>query len=175
MITDEIMQARVQRGAAWLDERYPRWYASINLETLSLSTCSQCILGQVWSGHCTVAERNQLISQIIKGWSEASQVSWHMVPGYDVFKRAIWPYREDRIAELGFLLPTSELYPEDEEWVPGQADEAYRRLTDTWTQLIISRRLAEHPDTIKRVEEFVADSATGFTRLSSGRRLEPVA
>ena len=39
---------RVLNGARWLDENFPGWEGRIDLDTLELSSSSQCICGQVF-------------------------------------------------------------------------------------------------------------------------------
>lgn len=39
---------RVQRGIKMLDEVRPGWRESIDLDTLALADCEQCVLGQVF-------------------------------------------------------------------------------------------------------------------------------
>jgi hypothetical protein len=38
------------RGAAFLDERHPGWAFEIDLTRLNMSTCSSCIVGQLFGG-----------------------------------------------------------------------------------------------------------------------------
>lgn len=47
---EEALKENVKRGAKLLDEKVPSWYTSINLDTLELSSCLECILGQLF-GH----------------------------------------------------------------------------------------------------------------------------
>lgn len=37
----------VASGAQWLDEQHPGWWRHIDLETLDLSSCIQCVCGQL--------------------------------------------------------------------------------------------------------------------------------
>lgn len=51
MITTALSAAeRVAAGAAWLDEHRPGWVDKIRITRLDLSSCTQCVLGQVY-GH----------------------------------------------------------------------------------------------------------------------------
>lgn len=45
----ETVQERVARGAAWLDEQKPGWEDLIDFDTLDLSSCSLCVVGQVFA------------------------------------------------------------------------------------------------------------------------------
>lgn len=49
-MTNEQAQVLVTRGAKLLDERVPGWWRRIRLETLKMSDCSLCVLGQLF-GH----------------------------------------------------------------------------------------------------------------------------
>lgn len=43
----ESAQTRVERGAALLDKHVPGWHRRITLEELDLSSCQNCICGQL--------------------------------------------------------------------------------------------------------------------------------
>lgn len=45
-VVDKVQEA-VDRGAAWLDKKYPGWARTIDFETLALWDAERCILGQV--------------------------------------------------------------------------------------------------------------------------------
>ena len=47
-VTDEQIRSRVNAGVKLLDEKHPGWYKEINLDSLDISDCSQCILGQLY-------------------------------------------------------------------------------------------------------------------------------
>jgi hypothetical protein len=42
---------RVERGAALLDEKRPGWWQGIDLDRLDISSCSDCIAGQIGGGN----------------------------------------------------------------------------------------------------------------------------
>jgi hypothetical protein len=42
---------RVARGMALLDKRNPGWRTRINLRTLNVETCDNCVLGQVYGDY----------------------------------------------------------------------------------------------------------------------------
>ena len=46
--TAETVEARVARGAAWLDSEQPGWERRIDLATLDLQDSCRCVLGQVF-------------------------------------------------------------------------------------------------------------------------------
>lgn len=47
-----IHHSRVAKGAALLDEMEPGWYQKIDLDTLSLGSCSTCVIGQLYGYYC---------------------------------------------------------------------------------------------------------------------------
>lgn len=46
--TEETIQERVDRGAALLDAEIPGWVQRIDLDRFRMSSCSRCILGQLF-------------------------------------------------------------------------------------------------------------------------------
>lgn len=48
--TDAELDARVSKGAALFDERYPRWAALINRDALDLSDTRYCAAAQIVTG-----------------------------------------------------------------------------------------------------------------------------
>ena len=48
MITNEEARARVARGAAHLDQVRPGWFNRIDVGTLSLGSCWDCVIGQLF-------------------------------------------------------------------------------------------------------------------------------
>lgn len=46
----KTVEVRVKLGADLLDQKAPGWLARINLDTLQLGDCENCILGQIY-GH----------------------------------------------------------------------------------------------------------------------------
>lgn len=47
-LTVTIARERVARGAALLDRKRPGWFERIDVGTLKLSSCTHCVLGQLW-------------------------------------------------------------------------------------------------------------------------------
>jgi hypothetical protein len=41
------IQANVNRGMALLDAQYPGWDAKVDVDTLALGSCANCVLGQL--------------------------------------------------------------------------------------------------------------------------------
>ena len=155
MLTIEDAKARVKLGAAWLDERYPNWWDKIDLGTLELSSCDLCVLGQVWTGVVPVEEKFQLIAQAVKG----SCYTAKQAMAGDGFNLMMWSdgdlYLYNHVQDLGFDLKGVN---------PNLEPEKYETLTQAWTDLIISRRLAAHPETLKAIEDLLADLSTGVGR-----------
>lgn len=48
-MTPQDIPAAAAKGAALLDQKMPGWYQLFNLHILSMSKCSKCILGQLFS------------------------------------------------------------------------------------------------------------------------------
>lgn len=46
-ITEEAVRARVERGAAYLDQMDPGWHRRIDPDTLALDSGRHCVLGQL--------------------------------------------------------------------------------------------------------------------------------
>lgn len=46
--SDDTFEARVARGAAWLDEVQPGWERRIDLSKLELRSACRCVLGQLY-------------------------------------------------------------------------------------------------------------------------------
>lgn len=49
-MTKAEAQARVAKGAALLDTQRPGWAQKINPETFQISSCTNCVLGQLYGG-----------------------------------------------------------------------------------------------------------------------------
>jgi hypothetical protein len=61
-ITEAQVQARVQRGAEYLDEVDPGWHARVNAQTLELEDGQHCVLGQLHGGFRLGLGRSQVLS-----------------------------------------------------------------------------------------------------------------
>jgi len=66
---------RVARGAALLDELAPGWHKQIDLNTLKLSSCTDCVCGQL-----AYATANDVIDREI--YNEGSYHAWTAFRGY---------------------------------------------------------------------------------------------
>ncbi len=68
MKTHKAIRDRVEKGAAWLDDREPGWEGRINLGELFISDVTQCICGQVFL-------------------ENLENSAWNTVNGYDYAQR----------------------------------------------------------------------------------------
>lgn len=136
---------RVSNGSAWLDEHFPGWWKSIDLGNLKMASCHECVLGQVYTGHIPVGERDQLLAQVLERKASVSKFeartfaeSVHdgMSGGFNVLYELFALGCEDRSALMGFSILWSE-------WTDRSVTRQYEALTDEWTKVIISRRMAE--------------------------------
>lgn len=141
--------ARVARGAAWLDEKYPQWFGKIDLSILDLGDCTQCVLGQVYTGVIPAAEQGQVLAQAIlsvtQGWPNADE--WADDYRMQVLSGTVGGYH---------ILSDFHELPEDGQWhgfvasidslMEDEGKAEYVELLDEWTRVIIERRLTEHPD-----------------------------
>jgi hypothetical protein len=138
---------RVARGAAWLDEKYPQWFTKIDLSILDLGDCTQCVLGQVYTGVIPAAEQGQVLAQAIRsvtqGWPDAQE--WADDYRLQVLSNQMGGYH---------ILTDFHELPEDGQWhgfvatvdsleVDGGRGE-YVELLDEWTRMILSKRMAAH-------------------------------
>lgn len=114
---DPTISARVQAGAAWLDQHVPGWVADIDLNRLDLASPCRCILGQIHGGeYPTMGE----------------------IPGEDG-RPANWT--TNRTA-LGFECSPARDGEKPEVWLARTHDE-YAALTAEWTRVITACRDAE--------------------------------
>lgn len=149
---------RVALGAAWLDQHYPNWVNAIDLDTLDVSNCTSCVLGQVYTGCIPADEQDQLLAQVVrrnwyaghdKGfeefraeWAESVQDGTH--GGYNIL------YQVHDLLEggslQGFAVGDPGAQREDESIggyllrIKQEADVEYANLLDEWTRVVISRR-----------------------------------
>lgn len=49
-VDDTLLRERVASGAEYLDEVYADWAATIDVDTLDLNGCDECVLGQLFGG-----------------------------------------------------------------------------------------------------------------------------
>lgn len=46
---EQIVDDKVEKGAAWLDYNYPGWLDKVSLDRLNMGQCGNCIIGQAVS------------------------------------------------------------------------------------------------------------------------------
>ena len=56
MLSMDEARARVVKGAALLDARIPGWHERVNIQTLNLAGCKNCIIGQVIGDYCDAVD-----------------------------------------------------------------------------------------------------------------------
>jgi hypothetical protein len=61
-ITEAQVQARVHRGAEYLDEVDPGWHARVNAQALELEDGQHCVLGQLHGGFRLGLGRSRVLS-----------------------------------------------------------------------------------------------------------------
>lgn len=136
---ETAMRERVEKGAAFLDKHYPGWWEHIDLGTLEISSCTTCVLGQVYDMAPPI-EQGQIIFQAVaylKDRSFTDEQAQSHVETDNNFSRmtmALEELRGSGASDLGFA------------WDSFSQDRQEPVLTEAWTRLIIQRRLAAHPD-----------------------------
>jgi hypothetical protein len=58
------MEGRVSEGAKWCDRHAPGWFAKIDTDRLLLSSCSRCVLGQLFGSYARIVDLESRISAI---------------------------------------------------------------------------------------------------------------
>lgn len=142
------IEQRVAKGAAWLDEKYPGWWAKVDIATLAVSSCRKCVLAQVYDRLIPEGERGQILAQVLgemgpmqrRTFAEALEADGpYAAGGFNVLTE----YHDglDIASHVyGFALAPGN-------WdLPLTAAQEFAALTDEWTRVIISRRLDAHPD-----------------------------
>lgn len=155
MIDKVELAERVKLGEAWLDQHYPGWYKAIDLGTLELSSCNLCVLGQVWSGYIPPEERNQLVAQIVSKpvysyLADDPARQLRMASGADGFEAMIRVHSAGfQMGVLGFTLRGEDIDDSDYTSLFSPSEKVFATLTDLWTEVIIQRRMADHPDVVE--------------------------
>lgn len=149
---------RVQRGAEWLDVKYPGWHDKIDLSILDMGSCNMCVLGQVYTGVIPASERGQVLAQVLDKMGDvyhdldADELAvWHMeyqenlndgtFGGYNI----VVDFHElDGGGEQHGFVTMDFAYDEQltVEQLQAAQDAEYALLLDEWTKTIISRRMA---------------------------------
>lgn len=76
-MTTGAVEARVARGAAWLDKNEPGWEGRIDLAKLNLANGCRCVLGQL-KGDFTIA----LGILFGETWDPAGETRWAVAHGF---------------------------------------------------------------------------------------------
>lgn len=160
------VKERVERGAAWLDTKYPGWHTKIDLSILDMGNCNMCVLGQVYTGVIPTEERGQILAQVL-----ASLPGLYAEDEGGSHKEWIQEYRDMlTVGEFGGFQVITDFHVgeltnqgEDHGFVASSFTELppveslaaeareYAALMDEWTVAIVSRRLAGY-----NVRELVA-------------------
>lgn len=137
---------RVAAGAAWLDEHYPTWWEKIEISTLNVASCHHCVLGQVYTGCIPADEQDQVLAQAILTlpWAERRVAREAINSGDWGGFNTLIEYHGllYSSAELGFSTAMFGWFDRNGVVVSMAAEMAM--LTDEWTRLVISRRLAPY-------------------------------
>ena len=107
-IADAVLKARILRGMELLKERFGEdWVEHIDIDSLSMHSPDQCVLGQLYEDAPLTAEQRQDLAQYGNHYSESS-----VVPGY--FKGLVIIDGEMQAApgEFGFDTYGEETYAE---------------------------------------------------------------
>lgn len=115
--TREEIKARVQRGAARLDEHDPNWALQVEPITVVMAYMSECVLGRYFGDYAEGLAKLGLTLDTPDG---------------------VYTTEHDTV-QLGFDLAHSEAHG-DECQLTDEGREAYRQLTDEWRFAIAERR-----------------------------------
>lgn len=67
----DSIEARVARGAAWLDENHPGWERRIDLADLQLSSSCRCVLGQLFGDFHDAPVSLEPYTEPFGNWAQA--------------------------------------------------------------------------------------------------------
>lgn len=153
----KAIEQRVADGAAWLDEKYPGWFDKIDLAILDLGSCTQCVLGQVYTGVIPEREKGQVLAQVIRNLGELTDLDgeeleiWRHEYQNNLYDGVFGGYNvvvdfhmlDNGGEDHGFVCATSPTSVPDEQ-VDATEEAEYAALLEEWTRVIVSRRLAAH-------------------------------
>ena len=166
----EALDARVTRGAAWLDRHAPAWHNGhkgdeivetqhIDLDSLQLQDGQACVLGQMFGGYSRGAKRLGLWGSYYDYDNDVEVEAAATTPA----DPPEWDAALDRYTKqygssgseyaFGFNLPDVDQVPD----VSNEHDPAWQALTALWKGQVLSRR-AE--DALKEVHEVNTYSVT---------------
>jgi hypothetical protein len=78
-VSEPDAAARVARGAAWLDGERPGWAGIIRLHELSMSSCSRCVLGQLFGDYRSRVDVSDLPAErwaFLHGFNTCAESGW---------------------------------------------------------------------------------------------------
>lgn len=64
-----MYEARVAKGAAWLDEKQRGWERRINVAELMMSDCYECVLGQIFGDFFVAVVSERLANPVEYGFN----------------------------------------------------------------------------------------------------------
>jgi len=118
-----MFEEEIARGAAFLDEVRPGWERQIDIGTLELNACDQCVLGQVFG------EEAERTAAIARKATETEDAVWFNLYDHTGFDWARVNLDVPDTASLGFSA------------LGGRRDlmDNYHTLTDEWVAFIKDR------------------------------------
>lgn len=141
ILLEHAMLERVEKGAGFLDRHYPGWWQHMNLGTLDIASCQECVLGQVY-GMAPESERGQVVSQAVqylktRGLTEdEAQVWMETDSNFVLMTQAHEELQNGGAIDHGFS------------WDPFMEEKQGAVLTEMWVRLVIQRRLDAHADVV---------------------------
>ncbi len=86
----EDARLAVKKGIQWLDNNHPGWASRIDLNTLNMSECENCVIGQ------SVGDYTHSIMDLSSFEARRASVIWAMEHGFEWSGVAIDGYPYDR-------------------------------------------------------------------------------
>ena len=121
-LTAEEATARVAKGAAWMDRKYPDWFLAIDLATFQVRIGHLCVWGQTGEHLVTQVQRERL------GIGPNDGVFYGEVA--EAYRHNLY---EGWVVSHGFQVPDGNF-------------EDYAMLQCAWVELIETRRAAKDAD-----------------------------
>lgn len=88
-VRDEAIAA-VDKGAAALDRRRPRWFTKINCKTLNLANSCDCVLGQIYGEYSDVTIARAIGRRLTAAFREQSNAERHGFVSTPAMDKWIW-------------------------------------------------------------------------------------
>jgi len=64
----EVIQDRIAKGVKWLDMEHGAWWKQIDLDSLDMRDCNDCVLGQVLGNYSNYTHNNEEPSAYKRGF-----------------------------------------------------------------------------------------------------------